>query len=169
MFKKILLVLLGAWGAAILMFLAIGLFASSHRDAQLTQIVDASPDWVWHYLTDVDGLPKRRPDIKRIEDLPSNGLRKWREITQKNRILTYEYVEVVPYQKIVLRLIDSTVGLRGIWTYRLQAKGFQTELTIEEHSELTHLLARATLAVTGKTTLLRQEFKLINEELRRLH
>lgn len=146
---------------------AVGFFSSSKYQGSLTKTISAPPEKIWNYLTDLKELTKNRPEVLDIEDLGKNekGLRKWKEKTDMGGYIIFEIIEEVPYQKITMRMSESTFAMTGTWTYELEKQENETRVTIKEDSELHSVYVRSVLTFYGRDANLKQEMDLIDKSV----
>lgn len=141
----------------------LGLETPQHFHGTLTETIHVSIDKVWAQLNDINGIPKRRAEIVKIEDQGLNalGLPQWREITDLKGHIDFEIIETLPKQKLVLHMKESSFGVSGSWTYVLQAAGQGTQVTITEDSDTRKIWLRAIMALSGRDANLKREFALL--------
>jgi amino acid transporter len=65
---KIILWIIGILVGLLVIFILIGLFAPQTHHSSETVRLSASLEKVWQVLTDIEALPERRPEIKKIEE-----------------------------------------------------------------------------------------------------
>jgi uncharacterized protein YndB with AHSA1/START domain len=96
----------------------------------------APPDIVWKYITDVDGFPSWRRDVKRVERLPDrDGKMVWAEEGSSGRITLAVEKSDAP-RELVLRIADPDLPFGGTWTYEVAPASSGSTLTITEHGEI---------------------------------
>lgn len=97
----------------------------------------ASPEAVWHAITDVDGYTKWRTDVSRVERLPDrDGMMAWTEHGSSDR-LTLAVARADPLRVLVVRIADPNLPFGGSWTYELTpASAGGTLLKVTENGEI---------------------------------
>ena len=98
---------------------------------------------VWDVITDIDGFPDWRPDVKKVERLPTDdGTVRWREFDRHGTI-AYEIAQADPPKRLVTRITDTGLPFGGTWTWTLepQADG-STSLTVTESGQVYNILFR---------------------------
>jgi uncharacterized protein YndB with AHSA1/START domain len=101
----------------------------------------ASPEMVWKVITDVDGFPGWRSDVKSVERVQGQGLT-WIEHGSSGR-LTLTVAASDPPRRLVTRIADPSLPFGGSWTYELAPAGSGTRLTITENGEVYNPIFRA--------------------------
>jgi uncharacterized protein YndB with AHSA1/START domain len=115
---------------------AIGAMLPVQHVASRSAALAASPETVWRLITDVDGFPKWRPEVKSVERLPDrDGRAVWVEDTSSGRI-TLAVDRAEPPGLLVLRIADPDLPFGGTWTYELSPDGSGTVLRITENGEV---------------------------------
>ncbi|HQI18325.1 MAG TPA: SRPBCC family protein, partial [Leptospiraceae bacterium] len=81
--RKLFAYILGTVMSIMVVFFVVGLVAPKEYTGSKTAQISAPPSRVWAVLTDIDSLPKNRPEIARVEVLEKDGPRakKWIEHT----------------------------------------------------------------------------------------
>lgn len=118
----------------ILLIVTVGaMLPKQHVDTR-TVSLRQSPEAVWAAIT---AAPDWRPDIRSFQELPSrDGHRLWRETDVHGQTVTYEAVESIPPQRLVVRIADPTLPFGGTWTYVIAAQPSGSSLTITENGEV---------------------------------
>ena len=125
-----------------ILVVAIGAMLPVQHVASGTATLAASPDEVWRLITDVNGFPAWRSDVKAVERLPDrNGKPVWVEDTTSGRI-TLAVDRAEPPRLLVLRIADPDLPFGGTWTYELSPDGGGTVLKITENGEVYNPLFR---------------------------
>jgi hypothetical protein len=118
----------------ILIVVSIGALLPREHVASRTVALRQSPEVVWAQIT---GSPTWRPEIRSYEELPArNGHRVWRETDRHNQVITYEAVEALAPQRLVVRIADAKLPFGGTWTYMIAPQGSGSSLTITENGEV---------------------------------
>jgi uncharacterized protein YndB with AHSA1/START domain len=136
-----MLSVLGVLAVVIVAVLAVGYTLPVAHVAARSESLAAAPDRVFAVLTDVEGHPKWRSDLKNVEVLSAGPSRRWRE-HGSNGAIAFEIVEVSPPSRLVSRIADPDLPFGGTWTYELAAEGSGTRLTITERGEVYNPLFR---------------------------
>lgn len=161
--RKKLLTAFSVLALACVLFVVIGWLAPREHQGQLTQTLDIPKEAVWHTLTDLQQLPKRRPEVARVELLGVNdqGHKIWKEHTDMGGYILFEQLEEIPYQKLVVRMVESTFKMKGTWEYRLAADhtgaSNKCTLTIKEVSQTDNLLLRSLMTLLGRDATMHEE------------
>lgn len=165
---KIILRILGSLALLFLIFTLIGAFASKNHHGAQSAVLNAPPERVWEVLIDIEGLPKRRPEITKVEitGINDQGYKMWREYTDMGGYIDFEIVEQVSQEKLVARMKAASFGLSGEWTYELALENTdKTRLTITEESVTDNIWLRALMVVMGRNMNIKQEFKTLQKVL----
>ena len=116
---KYVLIVAGILAAIILIIVVIGFALPVKHTATTEATINAPPRSVYTLITDVDGFPKWRPSVKRVEHLPeSAGKTRFREVGGDGTIL-YEVESAEPDRRLVTRIADRSLPFGGSWTYEL--------------------------------------------------
>ena len=130
---------------------AVGLFLPTRHAEEVRSLLPASPETVWRVLTDIDGMPTWRPELRGLERLPDGravGAVRWLEIRSGGREAALERAEAIPYVRMVVRPAGGS-GAGPRWVYRLSPLERGTELTIREERIVSNPLARAVVGLFG--------------------
>ena len=96
----------------------------------------AAPALVWELITNVEGFPAWRNDVKAVERLPErDGRPVWVEEGSNGRI-TYAVARVEPPSLLVVRIADVNLPFGGTWTYEIAPVSGGSTLTITEDGEI---------------------------------
>ncbi|MEX0891060.1 MAG: SRPBCC family protein [Gemmatimonadota bacterium] len=124
--------ILGLFGLVVL----TGLLLPAGHTAAVAGTYRASPEAVWHAVTDLDGLAAWRPDVDRVERLgETDGLLRWREHNQYGAV-TYQALEAVPGRRFAARIVDEDLPYGGTWTWLFEPAEGGTRLTIVEEGQV---------------------------------
>jgi len=92
------------------------------------------PEDVWAAIT---GDPRWRSDVQGYHPLqPRNGHRTWKELDRRGSGVTFEEVEAIPPQRLVVRIADEKLPFGGTWTYVVAPESGGCMLTITENGEV---------------------------------
>lgn len=98
---------------------------------------------VFAVISDPAGFPRWRPDLSAVEPLPDqDGRRCWREVSRFGP-MDLRLEESVPDRRLVTRIVTKDSPFGGTWTFRLEPRGADTELTITENGEVYNVVFRA--------------------------
>jgi uncharacterized protein YndB with AHSA1/START domain len=128
-------------GVPLLMMLVGATLPRAHVASRTARFAQA-PAALWPVLTDPEGMPTWRTDVKTVERLPDrDGRLVWRE-SGGERPLTFEVVEARAPFHLVTRIADKDLPFGGSWTYELRPEGAGTLVTITENGEVHNVLFR---------------------------
>lgn len=163
--KKVIFTIAGVLIGIALAFLVVAWLAQVDFHGQRSEIVEAPPEKIWNYLTDIEGNAERRPEITRVEILSPNsiGLPQWKEYTDMGGFILFEQLEAKPFEKLVIRMNASSFGMMGVWTYEMIGSSSATSVTISESSSIQNFFVRGLLTLIGRDANLEQEFRYMKE------
>ncbi|HEX8749088.1 MAG TPA: SRPBCC family protein [Pyrinomonadaceae bacterium] len=124
---------------ALLLFVtAAALLIPRQHVASRTLKTRQPPDAVWRAITDYEGQPAWRKDLKSVERLPDrDGREVWREVYEDGSPLTMETAEAVPPNRLVRIIADEGGPFSGHWEYEVKANNTGgSSLTITERGEV---------------------------------
>lgn len=117
--------------------IAVGLSIPRRHVASRTLKSGQSPETVWKVITDYEGQPSWRKDVKKVERLPDrNGHEVWREVYEDGSPITLETAESVAPNRLVRIIADEGGPFSGRWEYDIRADGAGSRLTITERGEV---------------------------------
>lgn len=124
--------------ALLLIVTAIGLLIPRQHVASRTLKTRQSPETLWHVVTDYEGQPTWRKDLKSVERLPvRDGREVWREVYEDGSPLTMETTEAAPPSRLVRTIADEGGPFSGRWEYDIKANDIGgSSLTITERGEV---------------------------------
>lgn len=98
-----------------------GLVLPGVRVTSGSVILDAPPETVWLVLTDFDGMPRWRSDLRGLERLPDQGGRPaWREFgSGRGGTRVIQLVTAEPHHRLVTRRIDRGGDPHAVRTIEL--------------------------------------------------
>jgi uncharacterized protein YndB with AHSA1/START domain len=116
---------------AVLLY-GVGLLIPSERSISKTTIIDAPPQRVFQTMTDVEGQPKWRSDVRSVQDLVPGELRQWNETRNGGGVVHVEERVKEAGKKYEVAFRDSG-GLEGRWVAELEPSNEnRTKLTCTE-------------------------------------
>ena len=162
--RKLFAYNLGTVMSIMVVFFVDGLVAPKEYTGSKTAQISAPPSRVWAVLTDIDSLPKNRPEIARVEVLEKDGPRakKWIEHTDMDGFIVFERVEEIQNKKLVLKMVESSFGMTGTWTYELSGNEM-TLVTVTEKSQIASVPLRAAMTLMGRDANLKKEIQIISK------
>lgn len=127
-----------------------GLLLPSRRAESAWSELPAPPEAVFRILSDVDGMPDWRADVKAVERLPNvPGAVRWRETAPGGRARAFEMTESDPPVRLVVRPAGEGAADRR-WIYRLVAAGASgTTLEVREERRIINPFRRAFAGAFG--------------------
>jgi uncharacterized protein YndB with AHSA1/START domain len=122
---------------AVAVVVVVGLCLPQDHVASRAVKVRAAPEAVFPVLTDLAAFPTWRPDVKKVDVLPSEGTKRlWREETDFGPIKIRE-LEVEAPRKLVTEIADPDLPFAGTWTYELAPQaGGGTRVKITERGSV---------------------------------
>jgi uncharacterized protein YndB with AHSA1/START domain len=128
--------------ALVVIVVAIGLTLPTAHVAARTASIPSTCETVFAAITDVDGFPAWRGDVKKVERLPDReGRAVWVEEGSSGRMtLAVEHMDRPTL--LVTRIADPDLPFGGTWTYNLQPGPESCEVTITEKGEIYNPLFR---------------------------
>jgi|GEM_PF-1686692 len=150
--KRVLLITTGAIALFFIVLLTFGSFAEIHYNGTETKVIKATPEQVWNVLSNVERYSGSRHEVKRVEVLSrdENGVKSWKEHTNLHGAMTYQALEEIPNEKMVIQMVKSDFGLSGIWTFTLKEENGETVVSLHEDSDAKGLLMRSILNALGR-------------------
>ncbi len=125
---------------------AIGLLLPARHIEEERTGFDVSAETVWAVLTDLDGMPTWRRELRALERLPDlEGRVRWIEVRSAGRSTTYQRVEAVSPRRLV---VQSSAPSRR-WVYEIRALDRGIELTVREERDLLNPIMRTVLGLFG--------------------
>ncbi|MCU0648422.1 MAG: SRPBCC family protein [Gemmatimonadaceae bacterium] len=114
----------------VVLLLGVGMALPASHTASMTLDVAAPRERVWALIADVTHTNQWRPDITAITDVSSSPVR-WTEVSSFGKT-PFTLVEATAPSHQVTRVIDDGLPFGGTWTWRLDAQGTGTRVTITE-------------------------------------
>jgi len=163
---RILIVLFFCLLSLIIVILAMGLMTPEEYTGSLGKEINTSQDKVWSVLTDIDNLPNVREEISSVEVLSTKDgyVDVWKEyISGANRFIKLKVIERTPKTKLVMKVLETNIGMEGVWSYELENRGAnKCYLRISEDSKATNLLLRSYMKFSGRDMVLKNEFEFLD-------
>lgn len=101
------------------------------------------PDAIWQTMTDFDRISSWRPNVARVEQLPTqNGFSIWREHYQNGDALSLATVESIAPARLVREIADPDLPFGGRWVYQIAAVEGGSLVTITEHGDVSNPVFR---------------------------
>src|SRR4051794_10627358 len=139
---KLTLILLATVVALLLMVFVIGALLPRNHVVSRHLNLRRSPGEVYQVVRDFSAAPSWRPDLDRVEMIPTGDDRvRFREHGKQGAV-SYDLVEDDPEKKIVTRIADQNLGYSGSWTYTFQSTTDGTQVEITEAGEVSNVLFR---------------------------
>lgn len=169
--KKVLTVVLGI---ALVVMVGAGIaliLLSARTDAdfsgQITRTIGAACPRVEALLLDVEGRQDHRHEVVGIEQTGMNtaGLATWTETMDLGGEARVEIARHEPGRLVAIRLIESSFGMTGTWTYEFTADGASCIITIRESSSIESWFVRAMYGLSGRDAMLRNEMAVIENHV----
>lgn len=135
-------------GAVILIsgYMAVPSYSNS-----ITFEVPYSLELTWQELLDIKNVTKNKSDVASVDVLEEFGkLSVWQENLKDGGYRIYRMNKRDENKELVLELIDSSYGLKGIWTFDLKSSDNRTEVTISEKSTLADIKIRGYRVIFGR-------------------
>jgi uncharacterized protein YndB with AHSA1/START domain len=122
---------------------AVGLSIPRRHVATRTLRTRQPPEVVWRAITDFEGQPLWRKDVKAVERLPDHeGREVWRELYNEGSPITLETIERVEPRRLVRNIADEGSPFSGRWEYDIKPDGTGSRLVITERGEVPNPLFR---------------------------
>lgn len=144
-----------------------GYFSSPIYKGEIAKQLNSSAKNVWDLLDRIDDIHKNRKEIVSVEMVgkSNNSKKHWRELTDMGGFIEFKVIDYNPLKKIQLRMINSSFGMSGVWTYEIEEVEGSIILNISEDSNNTDILARSMLTIFGRASIIKRELKLIESLL----
>jgi hypothetical protein len=121
----------------------VGLFLPRGHVVARTITLHQSPDTVWQVITDFDAAPSWRPNVTRIEQIPTQqGFPLWREHYLGGDALTLATVESIAPARLVREIADPDLPFGGRWVHEIAPTGDSSRVTITEHGDVSNPVFR---------------------------
>lgn len=134
----------GATGLLALLGLAFtaGVFLPAEHLARAETLLALPPETVWRILTDLDGLPRWRSDLRGLERLPDlEGRPAWREIGAGGAVVL-EVASAEPPRRLVVQRTEAGRPVFPIRTFELVDAPTGTRVTLTEADRTRNPLGR---------------------------
>ncbi|WP_411824383.1 hypothetical protein [Leptospira sp. 'Mane'] len=146
------------------LFLGIGFFQNPKFEETKTEVIDASKEEIWKYITDINDLPNRRKEVLKVEVLEKDDTtipKLWKEHTDMGGYMTFGRGETIPNQKIEIILVESSFRMKGTWIYEIAEVNGYNKLSITEKSEIGSPVVRGAYFLAGRDSTLKQELEMV--------
>lgn len=128
-----------------ILFVLGGVGALLPREHVAMKVVElpAPPAKVYAAIRDVERAPSWRSGVKTVEILPAQGERqRYREVGDEGPI-TFEILQDVPEQRLVVQIADIHLSFGGRWVFQLApGAGGGTQLSLAEVGDIPNPLIR---------------------------
>jgi len=112
-----------------------------HR-ASKTVVLRSEPAVVFAVITDFAAAPSWRPELKRVEMLPTDhGRTVFKEVSSDGAV-TFRVEQMTSPSRLVTRIADASLPFGGTWTFDVAPENGGTALTITEDGEVYNPLFR---------------------------
>lgn len=161
------------WIGIIILFLAlafvtIGLVVPNTYNGVSVRHYDAPVSDLWKVVTDVEALPEMNHAVISVEILEEDSLgpKKWRENYDMNEGYgIFERSDYLKYERYQVKMLESTFGMSGKWTFELQRRGDHSGLTIYEDRTIDNWLIKSTFLISGNEAIMEQQFDAFKDAL----
>jgi hypothetical protein len=135
--------ILGTLGGLIVAAVLVGLLLPKAHVAARVATIHRPPDEIWKALVEVEGSPRWRPGVVRVEKLADRyGNLTWREVDRRGRGITYEATESIAPRRQVRQIIERDLPFGGNWVIEIQPAPEGSHVKITEHGEIFNPLFR---------------------------
>ena len=136
MLKAIVAILL-ALGAVVAVIALLGGRLPVGHVASRSVVIGESTDEVFKTITDFGAAPSWRSGLKTVTVTTDSTTGKRRVTEQSsNGTTTMEVEQLVPPNRLVMRIVGEDLPYGGAWAYALEPQGNTTRITITEHGEV---------------------------------
>lgn len=136
MLKAIVAILL-ALGAVVAVIALLGGRLPVGHVASRSVVIGESTDEVFKTITDFGSAPTWRSGLKTVTVTTDSTTGKRRVTEQSsNGTMTMEVEQLVPPNRLVMRIVGEDLPYGGVWVYALEPQGNTTRITITEHGEV---------------------------------
>lgn len=128
-----LLSMLSVLTLLLLLMTVVGALQPREHEVRSSVVIARPVAEVWAVLTDVDHHPRWRPEVMRVERVPSSaGLEHWREWDAYGGRLDLLTLEWKPPNRWVRLMPDTGGPFHGTWEFTLTPQDNATEVAIVE-------------------------------------
>ncbi len=121
---------------ALALVLAVGYSLPVRHRATRQATYPVPPDSIFAVITAVAQFPEWRSGVRAVDSVDLNASPgRFREVSGGDAIL-FEVTQVVPAQRLVTRIADTSLPVGGTWTFELSPAGAGTTLRITEDGEV---------------------------------
>lgn len=169
---RIVLNIVGGLVALFLLILMIGTFTKNEHRDEATKVVPGDASQVYNFLRNVENIPERTQNAKSVEMLGLNnfGFPVWKQQLIFGGYVITDFIEDVPEERLIFRVKDGTIGLRGTWAYELLYHSEDsTKVRLIEQSVVSDVLLRSYITIMGRdvnvTSLLEELYDQMEKQL----
>lgn len=131
--KKVMIYTLLVVAILLLLPLVVGLFIPRERTYAHAYNFASPVEKVFAAVTDVEGQPAWRADVKAIEILETTPNLKWREVLHKGPAITFQERRKLENRLFEIEIVESAFGGRWVGTFEPLSDG-GTRVTFTETS-----------------------------------
>lgn len=127
----LVLLLLGVIAFGALWF--VGSRLPEEATVSVAMLIEAPINETFDVATIPPDYPSWRPEVTNVELLPSeDGNMRWREDWGEGQPVTLSLVELLPNQRMTVRIQDATETFSGTWTFEFAEQENMTRVQITE-------------------------------------
>lgn len=121
----------------------IGARIPAEYTASATAVFPVPQDTLWAVLTDFAGYATWRPELTKVEMLPSeNGLPVWREFDIQDQNLPYRVTKMTQPSLMVIEIAEENLPYSGEWTTDMSPHPNGCQVKITEHGKIEPVMLR---------------------------
>lgn len=133
---KWFLIILGVLAVLVALIWLVGALLPKEHVATRMARYHQPPEKIWDALTDVEGMPAWRKDVKAVKRLPDrDGRPAWVETSSFGEMPLYVEASEPP-RRLVTRIADPSLPFGGTWTFEVAAADGGATLRITERGEV---------------------------------
>ncbi|MBT3207498.1 MAG: hypothetical protein HN704_02925 [Bacteroidetes bacterium] len=150
-----------------LIFISIGFIASPSYEGEVQKEFSISVESMWDIIYDIDNSSSWRQDLNGIEILESDRdkIRFWLEYTTDGGVYANEIIELIPKERITIRIKSKIYGISGYRTYILVPIYTGCKLVIQEQIEIDEVILRSFLFFRGRDYYIKQQLEWLEEAI----
>ncbi len=167
MIKRIFFVITATIAIAAYAIWFIGWSSSETYIQTRTETYAAGQSQVWTFLTEVEKLPEKRNEIKKVEllEVDADGKKRWREYTSTGAHIDYRIASENAPQFLSVNMVSESFGMTATWNYSLSTTSPNvTQVKIVEISSVVNPWVRGLMVLSGRGTGLKQEHRHLADE-----